>query len=594
MTVMNTKTDVPRINPRSTHEMSKTNWTLIDEIGIEHIACTAAGPEISLSFPSYAARSADGSCLIVDELGTEKVVPFRFESRTLRLAADGRILFDTHAMGISDGTGCLLDDGSMAILCRTRWQILLISPEGQVNRRFDVAQFSKRLPRFVSPTSRQTLLVAFFNRGGEVDLVELDKRGRMLWFLPARRDPLGIFGDVQWTSDDTFLYADPLRHVAAEFDRRGRIVWQFGETGHPSQALDHLSSPGSARRLPDGRRLIADTRNHRVLLVADGTATALPIEDGGLCAPLYADISGDGNILICDTGNARVIETGPEGRIHWRAGNPGAARRTMSYPRSVEMTAPGHFLVADTARDRIVEIGRNGVRERIFAGQRPLFWPRCVRSLPSGGLLIADGRNGRVVESAADGRQVHELCRIDLDGGSQLKDPHDVRMLPDGHLLIVDSSRDLVVEADWTGKVYRVIGESGQTELKDPHSAQYLDDGSVLVADTGNHRILIVGVDGKILRQMDALQSDSGCVRLNFPRYAEVIDDGTIAIADTGHNRVLAASLTGQLLWEFSQVPGARPERLSQPRWATLLNRHEVVICDHFHHRILHVRCDGG
>lgn len=568
------------------------NWSLISEVGIHDDSSAESDRNQKLCFPAFAERGKDGSYLIGDELGKEKLVPFRFESRTMRVAPAGEILFDSQTMGISDGFGCLYGEGSLAILCRTKWELLLLSPAGAISNRLGLATMSKRMPRFVTHTENDTFLVVFYNRAGEADLVEIDQAGRLCWFL-ALADPIGIVGSLQRTPNNTFLIADPLRHVAVEIDRNGNIVWQFGEFGQPSAGTSNLSSPTSARIAPDGRRLIADTRNHRILLVElDGTTCQLKLQQGGVCDPTYADLLDDGHFLICDTGNRRVIEVDPQGRIVWQYGNPDSSSRILSYPRSVDITDSGRYLIADTAHDRVVEIEDGKVVERSFRGQVPLFWPRCARRLPLDGLLVADGRNGRVVEVGADGNVINELFEINLNGRQALGDPHDVRLLPNGHLLIVDSMQDWVVETDWTGRVYRAMGVGGELKLSDPHSAQQLDDGRIVIADTGHHRILIVAREGQCAAQIEAIHSDSECYRLNFPRYAEIIEDGTMVIADTGNNRVIAATLDGRLLWEFSRVPGSQLSLLNQPRWAKLVNRGEVVICDHFNHRILHVKCD--
>jgi hypothetical protein len=577
------------------------NWTLVDEIGIQAAPCPGMqaapcpGTSTQLRFPTYATKAQDGTYLIGDELGTDKLVPFRFESRVIRVNNQGGIAFDSLPLGIDDGFGCLLDEGSMAILRRTKWELLIVSAQGDITDCLPLSSLSKRMPRYVSWTDRGTFLLVFCNRVREVDIIEMDLQGRLLWFLPPNSGEIGIAGSVQWLPTDTFLIADPFRHVVVEIDRGGNVVWQFGEAGKPSKEASRLSSPGSVRVLPDGRRLIADTRNHRVLLVnQNGTTVQLKPDEGELCDPMNATVLSDGHFLICDTGNHRVVETDPTGRIVWQFGNAAPQRHFLSYPRSVELTADQKYVIADTAHDRIVEIEAGQVCERPCQARPPLFWPRSARTLPSGGMLIADGRNGRVLEVAADGHVLKELYEIDLGGRNALRDPHDVRMLPNGHLLIVDSSQDLVVEADWSGEVHRAIGDRGELKLSDPHTAQRLDDGCVVIADTGNHRILIVGPDGACVRQMYAIHADSSCYRLNFPRYMEIIDDGTMVIADTGNNRVLAATIAGRFIWEFSRVPGTPLSHLNQPRWVKAISGCEVVICDHVHHRILRVKCDDS
>jgi len=569
-------------------------WSVINETGIDLVSESGAGNEKLLHSPAFATQANDGTYLIVDELAKEKLVPFSFGCRTIRVDANRNILYDSLDSGIDDGYGCLLDNGFMAILRRTKWELLIVSPQGRVTDCLRLDSFSKRLPRFVSCTHNDTFLIVFLNRAYDLDIIEIDLQGRLLWCLPPHVRHIGIPESVELTLTDTILIADPLLHVAMEIDRTGNVVWQFGETKHPSKRADHLSSPSSVRRTADGRRLIADTRNHRILLVdVDGTSCEVKPHDGNLCDPKYADVLSNGNYLVSDTGNARVIEMDKQGDIVWDYGIPIASSRFLSYPRSVEVTAPGRYLIADTANDRIIEVFDGQVNAKPFHDKPGLFWPRCVRALPSGSLLIADARNSRIVEVSAEGRVLRQLSYFKLDGRKVLQDPHDVRMLSNGHLLVADSQSDLVMVVDWSGGVHQIIGQNGSVDLDDPHSAQKLDDGCIVIADTGHHRILVVDPLGNVVREISEIHTDSSCLRLNRPRYVEIIPDGTMVIADTGHNRILAATSTGRFIWEFSRVPDSPLPLLNQPRWVKLLSRNEVVICDHFHHRILHVKNDS-
>jgi sugar lactone lactonase YvrE len=570
-------------------------WTVINEIGIGFSPMPAGGNGKLLHHPIFAVQHSDGTCLVVDELGREKQVPFSFGCRTIRVDADGNVLYDSLACGIDDGYGCLLDDGSMAILRRTKWELLITSPDGTAFDRLHLDTFSKRLPRFVAWTCKGTFLIVFLNRAYDLDIVEIDRKGRLLWCLPAHVRNIGIVASVQLTHSGNLLIADPVRHVAVEIDRAGNVVWQFGEVKHPSRSLDHLSSPGSIRHVKSGQRVVADTRNHRILRIdADGRNCEIMPHDGTLCDPLYADVLDNGNCLICDTGNARIIVLDEQGYIVWHYGTRVVSRRLLSYPRSVEVTGAGGYLVADTAHDRIIEILDGQVRELPFHGEPRLFWPRCVRMLPSGSLLIADARNSRIVEVSAAGHVLRQLSHIQVNGTQTLQDPHDVRLLADDRLLITDSQQDLVVIVDWSGCVYQRVGGNGCVALKDPHSAQQLEDGSLVIADTGHHRIMVLDSRGEPVREINAIENDTCSHRLHHPRYVEVSPDGTMVVADTGHNRILAATITGSLIWELSRVPESTQPLLNQPRWVKLINRNEVVICDHFHHRILHVRHDSS
>jgi len=571
-------------------------WSLIKEagIGLSTEVPAGTGQRSPLRHPVFAIQSDDGSYLIVDELGREKLVPYGFGCRTIRVDVDHNILYDSLANGIEDGYGCLMDNGRMAILRRTNWELLIVSPDGEVTDRMRLATFSKRLPWSVTWTSNETFLIVFVNRAYDLDIIEIDPDGRLLWSLPANGRNLGIVTSVQLTPSNTVLMADSMLHVAVEVDRAGNIVWQYGETKHPARDIDHLSSPSSFRRAQDGSSVIADTRNHRVLLLDSMRADCQMVHhDGTFRDPAYAALLDSGNYLVCDTGNKRVIELDTQGYIVWNYGAPVVSRRLLSYPRSVDVNGSGGYLIADTAHDRIIELMDAHVREMPFKGEPGLFWPRCARMLPSGSLLIADARNQRVLEVSADGHILNQLTNVDLDGRQELQDPHDVRMLADGRLLITDSSQDLVVVTDWSGRVFQAVGGKGTDILKDPHSAQGLKDAGIIITDTGHSRIVVVDSTGAIVHEFDCIVDGAVQYRLHYPRYVEVTSSGTMVIADTGHNRILAATLEGDFLWELSTIPDSLQPLLNQPRWVRLIGEDEVVICDHFHHRILHLRHDS-
>lgn len=570
-------------------------FSLVEEVGIEYGAAEAAargaGSSLPpLRYPVCAARAEDGTTVVVDELAIEKSLHLRAWYRTLRLDKDGALVVDTADWGADDAYGFLAGD-SLALLRVAHWEIVTLSDAGERVATIDLSPFSKRMPLVASPTPEGTFLVAFADVPFEVDVVEVDQRGRLLWYLP-HVDRLGYPGSIQLLRNGNILVADEFCHVVFELGRDGSVVHQVGRWRDPGRRGNRLSSPRAAWEAPDGTRLVADTRNDRVLrLASDGRVEVLPQRATDLSSPTYAVTLPDGNLLVCDAGNRRVVECDARGDVITQYGEAPVRRRWFSFPRSVETLAGGGLLVCDTAHDRVVVVQDGAHSAWPLEARAELFWPRCARILPSGSLLVADGRNGRVLEVASSGEVVRRLDRLRLDGGRPLDDPHDVRMLANGHLLITDAPPGLVVEVDWAGRVYRTIGgEGGPVTLADPHSAQLLENGLVVVCDSGNDRVLWVGADGAVVSELRALRSDSAWFRLSGPRYAEVSPTGVLVVADTGNNRVLAATESGNLLWELASVAGTRLPFLNQPRWAQLTTADEVVICDHCHHRVVRLR----
>ena len=195
-----------------------------------------------------------------------------------------------------------------------------MSPEGRITDCLYLDTFSKRLPMYVSSTCNDTFLVVFNNRGHDSDIIEIDLQGRLLWTLPSNVRHIGIPASVQLTRVDTILIADLIRHVAMEIDRSGELLWQFGKTKHPSRKADYLSSPMSARRIEDGRSLISDTRNRRIVIVDSQGDLIIEIssirKDSGSMRkhrPRYVEVTPEGTMVIDDTGHNRILAIQPSG-----------------------------------------------------------------------------------------------------------------------------------------------------------------------------------------------------------------------------------------------------------------------------------------
>jgi len=570
------------------------SWHVTRELGVAYASARTSASN-ALKYPILAERGVDGSTLIVDKLGIEKSLPFWLEYRTLRVASDGRVIYDSHAHGIHDGYGCLTRDGGIALLRVSKWEVLLLSSNGEPIRTLSLAALAKQPPMLIAATDRDSLLVAFVDRLFEVEIVEIGLDGRLLWYLPASGYRFGCPGSLQRLPNDNLLIADEFCSTATEIDRNGSIVWQFGKQKDPAKRPDRLSNPHFVQGLPHGQRLIADTRNHRVLTIGDSPiAETIDPGETELCCPTSATLLGNGHILISDAGNARVLELGADRRVAWQFGDPSVEQHWFSFPRSVELSDPETYLVADTANDRVVQVREGEMSVWPTPGAARLFWPRCARLTPAGSVLVADGRNSRVIELSATGKVLNQLCQLDLEGGLELRDPHDVRLLPDGTLLLVDASLDLVAEVSWAGQLLWSAGRGSGPELRDPHSAQRLDDGSILICDTGNSRILRIDRSGRVVSELEMLRCGSVCYRFNRPRYAEVTGDGGWLIVDTGNNRILGANAEGECAWELSQLPDSRIPWFNQPRWARLINQHELLVTDHLHHRVLHLRRSGS
>jgi len=573
-------------------------WKLVREFGLDYAKGAAADESNSLLGPIAAERTKAGGYLIVDEAPAAGDAPL-LQCRTLLLAADRSVVYDSKARGIDDAYGCLMDGGQFAVLHRGRPEISVLKLSGQAEGSIDLSRFSRRPPRLLCWTTRKTFLAAFLAGPRNLDIVELDRDGRALWTCVESIATIGIPASMQLLHDGSLLIADEFHHVVWQLGRDGSSRIRWGQWHSPSSSFGSLHRPRCAQILANGSLLIADSNNGRIL-VADGTGRAapLPIKDRTLFSPSSARSLRNGSYLICDAGSRCVFELNVRGQVLPQLGSLKVRKRSFSFPRSVQYSGRSRYLIANTAQNKIVEFDHAGMRELPVRDQHGLFWPRAVRKTAHKTVLVADGRNARILELSLRGDELRQLKQSrHNDIFLTLQDPHDVRLLPNRNLLIVDSPQGLVFETDWNGRAAWAIGLDDGITLRDPHSAQQLPDGRILIADTHNNRILFADPRTRKLLSVPEIRSGRIRCELRLPRYAEALSDGTLVIADTGNNRVLVSDLAFSFLDVLSSVPDSPipvPDspipHFNFPRWVQPITRDELVVSDHGNHRILHLR----
>ena len=520
------------------------------EIGLDYARCAVVDESISLLCPISAERLKAGGHLIVDN-GLPDCVPPRIQCRTLLLSADRNVIYDSKAQGVDDAYGCLLDGDTFAILRRTRSELCVLSHAGELIRSIDLSRISRHRPKILCWTPRGSFLVAFIAGPRDVDIVELDCHGHVLWSCVESIVTIGNPSSMQLLPDGSILIADEFHHVVWQLSRSGSSTIRWGHWHSPSPAVENLHRPRWAQLLPDGTLLIADSNNGRILVVdRAGHATSLRVKNRALFSPSSVKRLKNGDYLICDAGNRCVFELDSRGQVLPQYGSLKVRKRSLSLPRSVQYLGDNRYIVANTAHDTIVDVDRRGMRELHVNSNCGLCWPRAARKTKERTVLIADGRNSRVLELSPHGNELRQLkqCRYN-EQFLTLQDPHDVRLQSNQNLLIVDSPQNLVIETDWNGRAAWIIGRDSDVVLLDPHSAQQLPDGRIMIADTRNHRLVLVNPRTGSSKSITEIRAGAIHCKLSLPRYAEFAPDGTLAIADSGNNRVLITDLEFSFLW---------------------------------------------
>lgn len=251
------------------------------------------------------------------------------------------------------------------------------------------------------------LLIADRNNG-RILIVSPDKR--IVWRFPRPGD---LRAGQSFRDPDDAFFTPGYRGISTneEFNqqiaqislRRHRITWSYGRPGVAGSGPNELSNPDDAYRLPNGEVMVADIRNCRVLRITPGGRIAGEIGAPERCvhdpprsllAPNGATPLADGGVLVTEIGGY-VDRIDRHGRLRWSIRSPTA------YPSDAQLLQDGDVLVAgfDTPGrvDVLTPSGRVVWTYAPTSGPGVLDRPSLAVRWPNGMLAVTDDWHHRVV-----------------------------------------------------------------------------------------------------------------------------------------------------------------------------------------------------
>jgi outer membrane protein assembly factor BamB len=273
-----------------------------------------------------------------------------------------------------------------------------------------------------------------------------------------------------------------------------------------SDPVPSASPPAAAPSRFPGGLLIADRGNGRLLVVTDSgrIAWSFPgpasLPRGQRFAADDAFIAPDGRTIVANDETHQVIDRIDIAtrRVVWQYGQydrPGRGAGQLHTPDDAYSLANGNIVVADIRNCRILEIapskrivhqwGRTGV-----CVHRPPFTfgePNGDTPLPDGGLLITEITGSRIVRLSPTGHVI-------FDVHAPVTYPSDAQLEPDGSIVVVDyASPGAIVRLSPTGHVlWRYQPRTGRGALDHPSLALPLADGTIVVNDDERQRVIVI------------------------------------------------------------------------------------------------------
>lgn len=307
-----------------------------------------------------------------------------------------------------------------------------------------------------------------------------------------------------------------------------------------------LAFPGKVCALSDERVAVADSGQHRVLVLSvDGDVEAVigsgreGFSDGSSGEARFRNPQGvafDAEaacLFVADTGNHALREVHlRSGQVRTLAGNGELGRRsprTAVPGRTASLRSPwdialagDYVLVAMAGAHQIWAIHRAHESIGVLAGSgrealvdgtfaEAAFAQPSGLSLAGGRLYLADSESSAVRYLDLTRGEVHTLVGTGLfdfgdeDGPperARLQHPIGISAGPAG-LLVADTYNDKIKALDTeTGEVRTWFAGTPGISLREPGGLCQREDGTVIVADTNHHRLVQISADGRSAREV--------------------------------------------------------------------------------------------
>ncbi len=283
---------------------------------------------------------------------------------------------------------------------------------------------------------------------GNGRLLVVDDHGQVVWHFPrAGALPAG----QHFSADDAFFSPDGRTIVANDethetIDRidvaTGRLVWQYGHYGRAGSVVGFLHTPDDAYPLANGDVVVADIRNCRILEIAPDKTMRRQWGHTGVCRDeppyAFAEPNGDtplpdGGLLVTEITGSRVVRLAADGSVVFDIHVP------VAYPSDAQLDADGNVVVADySAHGQVVAVDPHGQvvwRYDPRSGPGRLDHPSLATPLANGLVAVNDDfRQRLVVIDPHTGAIVWQYGRTDAAGrsGGRLDTPDGHEPVPPG------------------------------------------------------------------------------------------------------------------------------------------------------------------
>jgi DNA-binding beta-propeller fold protein YncE len=174
---------------------------------------------------------------------------------------------------------------------------------------------------------------------------------------------------------------------------------------------------------------------------------------GQFDSPTGIAVDGSGNVLVADTGNARIEKFSPTGAFLSIIGTKGNGQGQFAQPNGIATDRVGNIYVADAGNHRVLKLKSDGTFIAEWKGPELGFYgPRHIAIGPDNSIYVVDQGNDRIVKFNPDG-EVLASWGSKGNGAGEFNDPTSVAVDPATNKIYVADPRNKWIQVfDSAGK----------------------------------------------------------------------------------------------------------------------------------------------
>lgn len=304
--------------------------------------------------------------------------------------------------------------------------------------------------------------VAFFPKGYSVDVtapptgptVRTDGAQLVIGGNGVQKGQLSGPSDVTFDAQGNIYVADTNNNRIEKYDAQGNFQAAAGGFGGDIT----MNQPWSMVVDADGTIFVADTWNHQIIKLDKDFKQVKKWGSGGqvdaggdpmkLFGPRKIALTPDGNVIITDTGNSRVVEYTKDGDFVRQFGAKGTSGDPLQFsePASLAVASNGDIYVADFWNKRIVHFDKDLQSKGIIPvgswGSTAVTDRPYLAILADGRVLATDPTNGKILVFGTDGAA---LGTYDLPKEGAQASARPIGIATDGTSVLVSDSAGSVV-----------------------------------------------------------------------------------------------------------------------------------------------------